>query len=327
MPSANATFVKVYLYGLRLCFANNNEIQNKEIAKKLDILESDVVRAWQYWEQAGIVKLLNKNGSRSHDFDVEFMDLNYSPNTHNIDVKRHAAVDRCPSYSPEEISIYIEQNENIRYMYKYYEQKTGKTLGSTDINILYSLYDWLRLPIEVIIMLIEYCCSINKLSMRYIEKVAITWADLGIDNIETAEKYLTELQSKNTIQNKLRKAFGLNDRSFTQNEVTYIDEWISRLGIDLDLICKAHDLTVMNTGKLSFPYINTILVSWHDRGIKTIAQAEEDIENHKQANKDTYTKKNTNKTSKGNNKFNNFTQRKRDFGELERLAQKNNLNG
>ncbi len=332
MPIANATFVKVYLYGLRLCFVNNNEIQNKEIAKKLDILESDVVKAWLYWEENGVVKLVRSDKNYANDFDVEFVDL-ASSSPQNTKEKHPIAIDTHPCYSPEEISIYIDQNENIRYMYKYYEQKTGKPLSASDINTLYSLYDWLRLPVEVIIMLIEYCSSINKLNMRYMEKVAINWADQGINTIEKTEDHLVKLQSNNLALNKIRKALGLSDRNFTESETKYINEWTVNMGLSTELIQQAYELTIMNTGKLSFPYINTILVSWCDRGIKTVEQAVADVKNFKESSKNKYANKNTASTGKNatnpvknNNKFNNFKQRTRDFEELERLAQKNNLN-
>ena len=38
------------------------------------------------------------------------------------------------------------------------------------------------------------------------------------------------------------------------------------------MIRNAYEKTVTNTGKISMPYMNTILTSWHSKGIKTVAQ-------------------------------------------------------
>ena len=56
LPKAPGDFVKVYLLGLKFCFQNAPQhFSNEVIAKTLDILESDVVKAWQYWEKQGII--------------------------------------------------------------------------------------------------------------------------------------------------------------------------------------------------------------------------------------------------------------------------------
>ncbi|NLY43449.1 MAG: DnaD domain protein [Clostridiaceae bacterium] len=324
MPSANATFVKVYLYGLRQCFSSNNNIENKDIAKALNILESDVVNAWMYWESVGVVKLLGKQEKGNNDFDIEFIDLTslQCPTVNNVS---NPVPDLRPSYSPEEISIYIEQDQGIRYLYNVAQKKLGKILSSSDVQILYSFYDWLQLPIEVIIMLIEYCVSIGKRNMRYIEKVAINWANLGIRSIEKAESYLMQMEQKKSVLHEIKKLLGITDRALTDIEESYIQNWVDKMKFDVNIIKIAYELTILNTGKLSFPYLNTILTSWYENGVKTVEQAEESIRQYKQDAKNKYGKMAETKNSV-KNKFINFTQRKVDYQELERIALKKRIN-
>lgn len=325
MPSANATFVKVYLYGLRQCFSNNNQIENKQIAAALNILESDVVNAWLYWESVGVVRLIRQKSGQSSEFDIEFVDLTVVPEVKNIKTSR-IVLDTRPNYTPEEISIYIEQDDSIRYLYNTAQEKLGKILSSSDIKILYSFYDWLRLPVEVIVMLLEYCISINKKSMRYIEKVAISWADEGINSIDKAEQYLMKLEQRNSMLHEIKKCLGISDRPLTDIEENYITDWTEKMKFSTDLIKMAYELTVLNTGKLAFPYLNTILVSWYERGVKTVEAAKADAEQHKQNAKEKYNKTTTSKSTGKNNKFINFTQRKYDFQELERLVLQKRIN-
>ena len=56
MPIAPGDFVKVYLLGLKFCSNSNlSSISNTIIAKTLNILESDVKKAWEYWQAQGII--------------------------------------------------------------------------------------------------------------------------------------------------------------------------------------------------------------------------------------------------------------------------------
>ncbi|WHH57266.1 DnaD domain protein [Petroclostridium sp. X23] len=325
LPSANATFVKVYLYGLRQCFQNNNQLANKDIAAALNILESDVVNAWRYWESVGVVKLNKQIEGHLTEFDIDFIDLTSEPQS-NTNKVSHIEIDSRPNYTPEEISIYIEQDKNIRFLYQAAQAKLGKMLSSADIKTLYSFYDWLRLPVEVIIMLLEYCASLNKKSMRYIEKVAISWADQGIISMDKAEQYLMKVEHKNTILYDIKKQLGIVDRALTEAEEGYIVDWTDRMNLTVELIKLAYEITVLNTGKLTFPYMNSILQSWYERGIRTVEAAENDIKQHRENTKDKYAKKSTNSSGAKNNKFINFTQRKHNFNEIERLLLEKRLN-
>jgi hypothetical protein len=55
MISANATYVKVYLYGLAKGYEGEEDVSNAAIAEALDILETDVSKAWRYWKKVGLV--------------------------------------------------------------------------------------------------------------------------------------------------------------------------------------------------------------------------------------------------------------------------------
>lgn len=189
MAKANGSFVKVYLYGLMCSSMPGVEITNKDIAKALDILESDVYNAWKYWQSVGIIKTNEDTGS----FHVEFISLATLKTLETPAQKK-------PTYHPKEIDIYITSNEEIRYLVNVAQEKLGKTLGPNSLSTLFSFYDWLRLPVEVIVMLLEYCASVDKRSFAYIEKVAIDWADKGINSVEKAEAHLKNLE--NTLRNK-----------------------------------------------------------------------------------------------------------------------------
>ena len=66
----------------------------------------------------------------------------------------------------------------------------GKLLSQNDMSMIFSFYDWLRLTPEVIEILLAYCVEGGHRNMNYIEKVAISWAEEGIDSPKKALDYM-----------------------------------------------------------------------------------------------------------------------------------------
>ncbi len=273
MCSANATYVKVYIYALRLSYDNvENAFGLKDIADALGVLESDVVSAFKYWDSVGVVKFSNADDG---DFSLEFLELSekaektFAPKKIQENTSIKEATEK-PTYTAKEIAIYIENNKGIKNMYECASKILGKPLSTNDTIILYSFYDWLRLPKDVVLVLLEYCVSLGKTSMRYIEKVAISWADQEINTIRRANKFVNKQNERQSYLSTLKKILQIKDRDFTEYELKYIDEWTNTLKVTEEEIKEAYELTIINTTKLSFPYMNKILVSWNEKPQKSV---------------------------------------------------------
>ncbi len=260
MPDANPTFVKVYLYGLRLCYAVGMEKNNTAIASALGILESDVVLAWKYWESVGAVKIKPGDG-------IEFLDLTAA---------QINSAPKKPVYKAREMAEAIEENEDLKLLLTHAQNIFGKTFSNADIAILYSFYDWLELPVEVILMLLEHCASLEKYNLRYAEKIAISWAGEGIDTIDKAKNHLKKSENREKINRKYKRLLGIVGRNLSDAEYAHIIQWTENMEFTPELIKLAYEKTVMATGTASFPYINGILQSWHKQGIKTAQELEKD---------------------------------------------------
>lgn len=259
MPGANPLYVQVYLYGLRLCYGAGMESDNKKIAEALDMLETDVYRAFKYWEQKGIVKLSGDG--------VEFVDLS---------METPAEKSEKPTYKADEILEIIDHNDEIKQLLLHAECIFGKTLSQSDTATLLSFYDWLRLPFEVILMLLEHCASLSKTSMRYAEKVAISWADEGIDTIDKAKEYLVNSDKRAKINRKFKRLLGIVNRDLSDTEYAHIIQWSEGMEMSSQLIKAAYEKTVLMTGGVSFPYMNGILQSWYKKGITKVEETEEE---------------------------------------------------
>ncbi len=262
--SADGSFVKVYLLGLSQC-ETDKYMPPAEFANELSMLLSDVIRAWEYWESQGLVRITYKSKDRT-EFDIEFQEKS---------AKQELKPETKPVYTANEIYSCAAESMELKEMFAVSEKILGKHLSSTDINVIYSLYDYYRLPADVIPMLLMYCVKIGKKSMRQIEKTAQDWVDKGIDTLERTEKHIRKMERYNNKLNKVKSVFGICDRAFTPTEEKYIGAWIEQMNMSVELIAYAYDITVVNTGKLSVRYMDKILADWHENGIKTPQQANE----------------------------------------------------
>ena len=63
MPTANGSYVKVYLYLLRILSTEQKDLSISLLADKLENTESDILRALHYWEKKGLLSIQkNING-------------------------------------------------------------------------------------------------------------------------------------------------------------------------------------------------------------------------------------------------------------------------
>jgi DNA replication protein DnaD len=138
------------------------------------------------------------------------------------------------------------------------------------------MYDWLGLPVEVILKLLEYCVGIGKKSMAYIEKVAVTWHKDGITTLEAAQAYLALETQRRSFAFKAKQIFGIDSRNLTSKEEGLVSKW-QAMGVSEALLQFAFDYTVDNTGKLAFAYMDKVLCAWVEAGAFTPQQAQRSI--------------------------------------------------
>ncbi|MGN1115290.1 MAG: DnaD domain protein [Candidatus Ornithomonoglobus sp.] len=262
MPAANPAYVMVYLYILSLG-ACGKSMDTADIAKKLNFIETDVVNAIKYWKKQGLLA-----GSDENIIIKKSVDEELSPENDKKSI--------------DDIEAAINGNQTLADLCAIAQEILGKTLSNNDIQILYWFYDGLGFSPEVITMLLEYCVSLGKRNMKYIEKVAITWMENKITTMDEAQQYITRASKSDEFTTSLRKLFGITDRNLSKTEALYLDTWRDDYKMSADMVGLAYEYCIMATNKLSFPYINTILKRWNEQGIRTIPEAEKDHEEYKQ---------------------------------------------
>ncbi|MBQ3703443.1 MAG: DnaD domain protein [Oscillospiraceae bacterium] len=180
--------------------------------------------------------------------------------------------DELPEYTAKDLAVRSREDPNFAALVTEAQRALGRTLSSSDLKKLFGLYDYLSLPVEVIMMLLNYCVSSraggNPPSMRQIEKEAYVWADREILTIEQADEYIAGSQRRRERLAQMARLVGITDRAPGTTEAKFLSEWID-MGFDDEMIALAYDKTLTNTGKHKLSYTNAILKNWHQEGIHT----------------------------------------------------------
>ncbi len=248
--TGNTAYLAVYLYALGQYYKGKTDISNGFIADSLHMNIMDVVNAFLFCVSEGLMKVHNFTSISDEEFDIEFI----------FDVKlKTRQSDFRPSYKGGEISKRIAENSKLAQTYKIVSSLLGKNLSSTDIELLYSMYDYYGLPAEVIVVMVEYFASKGKTTMRKLEREAQKWSEFGVDSASKAKQYIKKRESLLAFSSQVRRIIGANERKLTTKELEYINKWQNELKVQLEDIKSAYEITVENTGKVAFGYMNRIL--------------------------------------------------------------------
>lgn len=193
--------------------------------------------------------------------------------------------DRPPDYTRGDIADALEQEHSFHGLYREMERLLGKVFSDTDLKSLYTIYDYLALPVEVIFMLAGYVVRMSRRQrgqdtppprMTEVKKEAFRWKRLGITTVERAEEYLRQEESIDQREWGVLSAVGVTQkRPAIDREREYITRWV-QWGFSDEMIHLAYERTIFRKGQMNWPYVNKILESWHKSGFTTPQQVEQE---------------------------------------------------
>lgn len=312
MKDANDAQLKVYFYLIRMLNANQ-PVSVSGIADKFNHTEKDVIRALKYWEKHQILDLdydEEKNLTGVHLRDLGASDAPVKTVSDTVVQPLYAVPAEKPSftkpvYSPDQLREFKNREDTAQLLF-IAESYIGKPLTPSEIKTILFFMDVLRFSEDLIDYLIQYCVDRGKKDFKYIEKVAVNWAEAGITTPKQAQSFASKYD-KNvySIMNELGK-----NGSPTAKEMEFINRWTKEYGFSTDIILEACERTVLATDRHRFEYAEGILSSWKRENVHHKA----DIHRIDQL----YQKKKTSAKNNVTNKFNQFTQNTYDFDALER---------
>lgn len=247
LPTVNGDYLKIYLYGLKLCYTNES-LTDEEIAKQLGFLKSDITNAWNFWEQEGLVYICS-------DGSVEF------ENIEEVNFFKGSKQRKQKNESDfNDIFSDIQKDESFRNSIRTIEALYSELLTQNDVLTIYDAIHNQGIPLELYIVTMTHCIAMNKKSIPYITKVVTERFKKGITSAEEMEDYFSKNEEKNSYVKRIKKLLKIYNRELIDKERDFILKWGTSKKTDEE-IKEAFEKTVMNTGKLSFPYMDKILSS------------------------------------------------------------------
>lgn len=175
--------------------------------------------------------------------------------------------DVLPLATASETADILAANESYRFLIEQTANLQGRLLSQNEISTLLSILQYTGMGADILMMIIDYCHEIEKDNLRYIKKVAMDWAERDILTHEQADAEIRRLQTRYTAEGTVRRVFGIAGRSLADAEKTRADKWVNEFGYDEVMLTEAYSACVLNTGKLSFSYIDAVLTRWHEAGV------------------------------------------------------------
>ena len=285
MAAANGEYVKVFLYLLR---HEREELDMSSIADALNHTEADVKRALTYWKRMGVLAEDDREeadrreerepGARIPERKRE----EFAPDSQESEQKQEdfeparRILGREDSRLPETGDTYermrrLSSDEEFSALLYAVQQYLGKTFTQIECEKFAFFYDGLHMSGELLEYLAEYCAGGGHSSIRYIEKVAISWYQAGIRTREEAREYTARFSGDTAA---VLKAFGITGRTAGTAEQDFIRRWFKEYGFDKSLVVEACSRTITATGSASFPYADKILKGWSEQQVRTLKDVE-----------------------------------------------------
>ena len=192
--------------------------------------------------------------------------------------KQSLVVGERPQYSETDVLSAMDTDGEFRALYGEVQRLLGRNLNTEELKILLGFVRYLGLPADVISVLVCYCKerarqkgSIRNPALRTIEKEAYAWAEQGIDTMEEAVAYIRNQNQRRSRLGQLMQTLQIRGRNLTTGEERYAQQWLD-WGFSQDAIALAYERTCLNTGGLSWAYMNKILSRWQAAGLLTAEQ-------------------------------------------------------
>ena len=272
---SDGDFVKVLL--CILC-SDTQQISSQALAQKAGVSEDKAEDAIIHWAGLGVISAKTVEGKTIETVQVQTAVSNnakpvqqveaINPAKNSVDAKTRV------KYSTREIAEKIEKSEELKALYDDIQKVFKRTINGTEMAAILNLYEYYNYSAASILMIAEYCMSIGKGRMAYIETVAKNWFEQGVCSYSEVEAQIIRQTELRSYQSRVMQIFGLENK-LTKRQRELIQKWDS-MGFSFDMLEIAYEKCMNATNKLNFGYINKILENWSGKHIMTPQQVDED---------------------------------------------------
>ncbi len=262
---AGSAQLKVLIWLLR---NGSGKFDADQCSKAIGLTPADCRDALQYWVETNLLISPSTQEKTPAKKDVE--ENKKTTGKHVLAASRPRPV----KPTMKEVISRQKESEEFTYLLDTASARMGRPISNGDMETLLYLYDTAGLPVEVILMVIEYANACGKSHMRYIEKVALDWSDREINTIAAAEQYLCTLERRRQAWQKLSELLNIK-QSPTVAQSDAAERWICDWQIDGGLLRLAYDKCIKATGRFNSSYMMKIIENWRNQGIDSVEKVDD----------------------------------------------------
>ena len=273
LKTAGHKQLQVLLYMLRNA---DKELSIELLSKEFNMHPMDAKDCLIYWENENILCKIDNEYKPSETTQQQNNDI---VPTKSDDVKisnqlkptkKVRTISKPQKPDMIFVASRIKNSSELQYLMREAEAILSKPLSNSDFSTLVMLYDDDGLPIDVIIMILQYAKAEGKASMRYIESLGLNWASEEIDTLEKAEMKISQIKRNRSNWEKISKIFGIkNTGSPTKYQVDCSARWLDEWKYSSEMIRLAYEISVDSKGIYNLKYIDGIIKRWRKDAIQT----------------------------------------------------------
>lgn len=250
LPSTPPKLTAIYLYGLYLCALEGDTTQNSTVerfAQSLGYDVEDIVDAYNYWEEQGLVRVVS----------TDPLQVQYQPVRGASSVNRRYSKDKYLNFNLEIQKIISERQITPNEFEEYYALLEG-----------FSLPDGRKMTPEALLLIVRFCTNIKgpSINYRYIITVAQNWAKEGFVTAEQVEQKLNDYNTQNKDMVQILKALGSSKKPNVE-DYDFLLKWTTQMGFTLDVICFVAKSVKKSAGVSGFEKLDKKLQRYYEARI------------------------------------------------------------
>ncbi len=246
LPSATGENVKVYLYGLTLCSnpeADDNSLET--IAKILAMSELQVKKAFEYWQDMGLVQIVSKE-----PFEVRYLPVKSNSGSNKI----------------RNTGKYADFNKQMQDII------SGRMITPVEYNEYYSLIESYHFEPEAVLLIAKYCVynKTNTISYPYIMAVARDFADENLKTFQAVEDKFMEQEKASESIGQILITLGLKRKADIDERNMFL-KWTKTYGFNLSVILAVAKSLKKRGG---FAALDKLLTKYFEMKIMSVQEIE-----------------------------------------------------
>lgn len=253
LPDAPDKCVAVYLLGLTLTESGGADNSCETIARKTNLSQEEVMAAFLYWEELGLVHITADNPPK-----VLYLSIRDSVSTKKI-----------------KASKYTKFNKDMQSAIE------GRMLTPNEFNEYYTFLEDTTFQPEALVAVAKYCVALKgkDINYRYILTVARNQLAKGATTLEVVQDNLNSQQKYDEDLKLVFKALGLT-RKFDHQDREMYEKWTKDFGFTQDVVIAV----AKNCNRKSMDKLDATLVEYYKKSALSLAEIE-----HYQTEKQHYT--------------------------------------